>query len=267
MSKDLKEYQNTLLGVTAAFIEGIILQPTVYWKNAQALRLPISINPSVVYRGTVASIFNECQMMGLQFGFTGFYQKLLVNSSSSSKSAIKIQEFASACLGGISSAFFACPVELIMIQQQINGGSSIGTFLRVFKGRKLFRGLLPTIGRDSIYVTGMLGVTPFVQDYLIRERNISVNEAGFYASIVGGILAAVPSHPFDIVKTCMQAKSINYDHIESISALQTAKDLYVNGGGLKRLYSGVAWRTFNITATIYIANECRIRMSPFFATL
>ena len=265
MSKDLKGYQNTLLGVTAAFIEGIILQPTVYWKNAQALRLPISINPAVIYRGTAASIFNGCQMMGLQFGFTGFYQKILVDDNAS-KSITQMQEFASAYLGGISSAVFACPVELIMIQQQLNGGSSIGTFLKVFKGRTFFRGLLPTVGRDSIYVTGMLGVTPFVQDYLIRENNLSINESGFYASIVGGILAAVPSHPFDMVKTCMQAKKLDCNQIEIRSTIQTALGLY-NDGGIKRLYAGVAWRTFNITATVYIANECRVRMSPFFATL
>ena len=110
MSKDLTESQNTLLGITAAFIEGIILQPTVYWKNARALKLPFSVNPLVVYRGTAASIFNECQMMGLQFCFTGFYQKHLVTSSS--KGERKTQEFMSASLGGVSAAFFACPVEL-----------------------------------------------------------------------------------------------------------------------------------------------------------
>ena len=301
MSKDLNGYQNTLLGVTAAFIEGIILQPTVYWKNAQALKLPFSINPSVVYRGTAASIFNECQMMGLQFGFTGFYQNLLINknnisknssSSSSSKNDNQVLEFISAFLGGVSSAFFASPVELVMIQQQLHGGSSIKTFMKIVNYNVLLRGLMPTIGRDAIYVTGMLGVTPYVQEYLINEKNISVNQAGFYASIIGGIIAAVPSHPFDIVKTCIQAKKLNNAtiinstvnnstvvstgtgtnigvaslKIEKISAHKIGMSLYKEGG-LRRLYAGAAWRTFNVTATVYIANECRVRMSPFFATL
>lgn len=265
MSKDLNEYQNTLLGITAAFIEGIILQPTVYWKNAKALKLPFSFNPLVLYRGTVASIFNECQMMGLQFGFTGFYQKLLINSSSS-KFEAKVQEFVSASLGGISGAFFACPVELIMIQQQINGGTSVGTLLTVLNRKKIFRGLIPTIARDSIYVTGMLGVTPVVQKYLIEKKDFSVSAAGFHASLIGGVLAALPSHPFDIVKTCMQAKDLNAPKEEILNVRETIGRLY-SDGGMRRIYSGGAWRTFNITATVYVANECRVRMSPFFATI
>ena len=264
MSKDLTESQNTLLGITAAFIEGIILQPTVYWKNARALKLPFSVNPLVVYRGTAASIFNECQMMGLQFCFTGFYQKHLVTSSS--KGERNTQEFISATLGGVSAAFFASPVELIMIQQQMRGGSAIGTFISVLTGNKVFRGLLPTIARDSIYVTGMLGVTPLLQTYLVEEENYSVASAGFYASLAGGIVAALPSHPFDIIKTCMQAKSLHAFPSEIFSMRQTGRILWKEGG-LRRLYAGAAWRTLNVTATIYIANECRTRMSPFFSTL
>jgi solute carrier family 25 (mitochondrial citrate transporter), member 1 len=265
MSKDLNGYQNTLLGVTAAFIEGIILQPTLYWKNARALNLPFSLNPVVLYRGTVASIFNECQMMGLQFGFTGFYQKLLITDSDS-KFEAKAQEFLSAALGGVSGAFFASPVELVMIQQQINGGTSVGTFMTILNRNKIFRGLLPTIARDSIYVTGMLGVTPVVQNYLVENQDFSVSAAGFYASLIGGVLAALPSHPFDIMKTCMQAKNLNAPKDEILSMRGTLKRLY-NEGGVRRIYSGAAWRTFNITATVYVANECRVRMSPFFAKL
>jgi hypothetical protein len=166
----------------------------------------------------------------------------------------------------VNAALFASPVELVMVQQQLNGGSSIGTFLTVLKKNVLFRGLTPTIARDAIYVTGMLGVTPFVQEYLVREKNMSVTSAGFYASLVGGVLAAVPSHPFDLVKTCMQAKRLDSGKGEILSMRETARGLYIEGG-IARLYSGALWRTFNVTATVYIANECRVRMSPFFATL
>eukprot|EP01035_Chromulina_nebulosa_P022528 gene22528-29172_t len=61
-----------------------------------------------------------------------------------------------------------------------------------------------TIARDSIYVMGMLGVTPFVQDQLQKRYNMSLITSSFYASIIGGIFGALPSHPFDIIKTCMQ---------------------------------------------------------------
>jgi Mitochondrial carrier protein len=265
MSQSLTEFQNTLLGVTAAMIEGIILQPTIYWKNAKALNLPFSLNPLIVYRGTVASLFNECQMMGLQFGFTGFYQKLIMNKNTK-RSDARTQEMTCSALGGTSAAFFASPVELVMIQQQINGGSSVGTFITALKGNQIFRGLTPTLARDAIYVTGMLGVTPILQTYLVEEKELSMSAAGFYASIAGGALAALPSHPFDIIKTCMQARSFQTPTENILTLRQTASQLYKEGG-IRRIYSGAAWRTFNVTATVYIANECRVRMSPFFSTI
>ena len=75
MSRELSERQNTLLGVCAAFVESIILQPTLYFKNAAARGLPFTLNPAVFYRGTGASIINECQMMAVQFGITSALQK------------------------------------------------------------------------------------------------------------------------------------------------------------------------------------------------
>jgi hypothetical protein len=43
-----------------------------------------------------------------------------------------------------------------------------------------------------------------IQDYLMAEHKVSQSKAGLLASVVGGLFAAVPSHPFDVVKTCMQ---------------------------------------------------------------
>jgi hypothetical protein len=201
-------------------------------------------------------------MMGLQFGFTGFYEKKLSQSTFSSKH----DAILSATFGGINAAFFASPVELVMIQQQLNGGSAIKSFTNIVKQGKIFRGLFPTVWRDAIYVTGMLGLTPVLQNYLVEEKGLSVGTAGLYASLVGGIAAALPSHPFDLVKTVMQAENMQLDSKVSKSMTQTALGLWKEGG-LSRLYLGASWRTLKCTGTIYIANECRGRMSPFFSTL
>jgi hypothetical protein len=152
-----------------------------------------------------------------------------------------------------------------MIQQQINGGSAVKSFIHIVKQGKIFRGIFPTMWRDSIYVTSMLGLTPLLQNYLIQEQGLSVSTAGFYASLAGGIAAALPSHPFDLVKTVMQAESMSkITKMESMT--QTTVRLW-REGGLRRVYLGASWRTFNVTATIYIANECRVRMTPFFSSL
>ncbi len=131
MSVSLTEGQNFLIGTIAAFIEGVLLQPTLYWKNAKAQNLPFTLNPKLLYRGTAASIFNECQMMGLQFGLTGFFQKVF--KSGESVKLTRTQEFSGAACGGIFTALFASPMELIMIQQQKNGGSFFATPKNIVK--------------------------------------------------------------------------------------------------------------------------------------
>lgn len=219
-----------------------------------------------VYRGTGAAILGECQQMGLQFLFTGMTKKLIANQSDGSMSPTT--EFAAAAAGGLLSSFFTTPVELVMIQQQKFGGSLVGTGRTIvkthgFSGNGVMRGLLGAASRDSIYVAGMLGVTPILRDYIMKNSNTSSGVASLYASLLGGVVAAVPSHPFDVIKTCMQG-DMHRTTYGSFS--ETARTLYASGG-IRRMFSGCMWRTVNVTATVYVANECRIRMSPFLSTV
>ena len=90
-------------------------------------------------------------------------------------------------------------------------------------------------------------------------------QAGFYASIIGGIIAAIPSHPFDVIKTCQQGDLYQKQYK---TIMKTSIILYKYGGGsMNRFFSGCFWRTLNITATVYIANECRIRFSPYISKI
>ena len=249
MSKNLTEGENVTVGVLAAFVEGVILQPTLYWKNAKAQKLPFTMNPRVIYRGTAASLYNEMQMMGLQFGLTGLFQRF------------NLGEYGAAMFGGATAAIFASPVELVMIQQQKFGGNILQTSSRIvseFGAMGMFRGLMPAMIRDALYVSGFLGITPLTQNYLMERHKMSAVESGFWASMLGGVAAAVPSHPLDLVKTCMQGdmKQSTYT-----SMTKSFRGL-LNEGGVRRLFSGCFWRSFNIIATVYIANECRVRFPP-----
>ena len=106
--------------------------------------------------------------------------------------------------------------------------------------------------REGIYVVGMLGITPALQRVFVEEYGLSRPVAGFYASAAGGVMAALPSHPFDIIKTCQQGDLTQQQYR---SALHTARRLYLEGGW-RRFFHGCFWRTINITATVYIVNEC-----------
>jgi len=252
--------QDTGIGVFAAFVEGILLQPTLYWKNAKALNKPFTINPRVVYRGSAASIFNECQMMGLQFGVTALISRHMGEDTSSESTANR--ELISAIGGGAVGACFATPVELIMIQQQNMGGSIWHTAERLgiaANPAAVWRGLSMALIRDSIYVGAMLGFTPILNRHFQKEYGCSPKTSNFYASMVGGVVAGVTSHPLDMIKTCMQGDLAGQTYA---SASQTFHAVWAEGG-LRRLYSGGFWRTLNITATVYIANEINIRAKAY----
>jgi len=260
MSTKLSDTQNVIVGVLAAFIEAVLLQPTLYWKNARANNLPFTLNPKKLYRGTAASIFNECQMMGLQFGVTSHLQKMFYVGGGGKG----INELVAATGGGMITAAFASPVELVMVQQQLFGGNALAVPASLyakygFSTTGLMRGVGPAICRDAIYVGAMLGLTPMLQRYIEQTYKQSPAVASLFASLMGGVIAAIPSHPFDIVKTCMQGdmKQEKYK-----SATDTFKRL-LREGGARRVFAGGFWRTFNITATVFIANESANRLPQF----
>jgi len=229
--------------------------------------MPFTVDPRVIYRGTGASLLNEMQMMGVQFGINGFlartYWAWRLNESVSGeggegRKVNPAEEIGVASVAGMISAFTTSPVELVMINQQRYGGSIAAQLGSVIKEGGMFsrgigRGMGCAILRDGIYVAGLLGITPTLQTHLIRKGH-SEATSGLYASIVGGCVAAVLSHPLDMVKTCMQGdmKQTKYqDTISTVRAL-TAE------GGFSRLYHGLFWRTVNIVGTVYIANEVRV---------
>jgi len=271
-SLGLSDVENVVVGMTAAFVEGVMLQPTLYWKNARAQGLPFTMNPSIIYRGTSTSILNEVQMMGLQFGLTGAlqraYMSLLLgravgNSEAASGERLTFRdEVVVATAGGMLSAFFSSPMELIMVQQQLGGGSIPSVATRVIRTHGvlnggLWRGLLPCVMRDGIYTAGLLGVTPATQRMFVEQHGYSEQAAGVYASVVGGLGCAFLSHPFDLVKTCMQG---DLERARFGSASSTVKQLY-RSAGLERFFRGLMWRSINIVGTIYIANGVRVHAS------
>lgn len=249
--------QNMQVGVIAAFLEGIVLQPTIYWKNARALALPFTFNPAVLYRGTGTAILNECQMMAVQCGATGYAHVLLSQHASPSLLSREQKEISCSFVGGMMSAITGSPLELVMIQQQRYGTSAFHVMWKVMQEygwglRGVFRGFGASFGRESIYVTSMLGFTPILQRYFQREFEMGTHTACYSASMVGGAGAALISHPFDIIKTCQQG---DLQQSTYRGLVHTAKSLYKQQG-LSRFSSGLLWRTANIIGTVWICNEC-----------
>jgi hypothetical protein len=163
LQERLNESENIVIGVLAAFAGGFILvlywgvlfilssgallQPTLYWKNARAAGLPFTVNPKLIYRGTAASILNECQMMGLQFGSTSYFQRHLLHLANSQQielkqATIKQIDLLSSALGGLFPSFITCPIELVWL--------SLSLFLRFLHPLHAGYDSTTTIRRDFL---------------------------------------------------------------------------------------------------------------------
>ena len=279
--QDLSEPKQSAVGGTAAFLECIVLQPTIYAKNARQQGLPLTLDPRMLYRGIGAALCNEMGQLGLQFGVTAMLTRLILSDTCAEPSAAA--ELGAAAGAGAVVAVLASPLELVMIQQQRFGGSMAGTCIDLVRqhgafGSGLYRGLGLAMARDSIYVGGMLGATPLIHRKLLEWRGQSAGCEGgsaaatseadsalasLAASMLGGIIGALLSHPLDVAKTCMQGDLQRLRYGGNMESLMTL----AREGGASRLYTGAAWRTVNITATVWIANECSLRLPKYFATV
>lgn len=252
MSGDLSEAENVAVGAVASGIQAVILQPTIYWKNAAQQGLPFTANPSLLYRGMAASLMNEMGQMGLQFGMTGYLRKIFGSDGSFTS------ELGTAIVGGALIGPYASFCECTMIQQQLHGGTLMGTPVRIFNEygmRGLFRGVSGTIIRDGLYVGGLLGTTPLLQAYLMREHGWGLNAAETVSSISSGLFVGVATVPFDACSTLMKGDLSQRTSFMQIFA-ERAK------GGASVFLAGGFWRAINIAGTIFIANAARSRLEP-----
>lgn len=265
--QELNTVENTILGGCTAFVIGVTLQPTLYWKNAAQQGKPFTLNPRILYRGLGAALLAEVGQMALQFALTGRVKNLILRGDIHRPmtptglivtiiSINSTEEMASAVIGGAISAVYTSPVELTMIQQQNFGGTLVGTVSKIIKEKSvlaLSRGLMATSSRDAVYTCGLLGITPVVQNYISNTYGYNQSLAGFWASIIGGTICGALSCPLDVVKTCMQG-DLNQNVHTTFS-----KTFYAQRN---RLFSGVTFRCANLIGTIMIANEFRGRVAP-----
>jgi len=255
----LSEAENVALGSVASFIQAVILQPTLYWKNASQQGLPFTMKPGVIYRGMSASLYSEVGSCGVQFFLTGALKHAIVGNTP--RPLTDNETMLAALLGGSIAALYTSPLELIMIQQQRFGLSFPGTVKHIVQEHGMFngvyRGLVSSVLRDGVYVWGLLGITPILQKHWESEYSLNKTAAGFGASLVGGASCAVLSCPTDVIKTCMQGDLERKKYGSLTSTIRT-----ISKQGMGTFFNGVGWRIANITGTVLIVNECCQRLGP-----
>ena len=176
------------------------------------------------------------------------------------------------------SALVVCPADMLIIQQQKTGlslAAQVSSISSQFGWTKFSKGLLPAIGRESLFTGGYLGLAPVLRGVLVRtapeyfaEGGGGAGKAGpggvggkvdgnfaslLLSSIMAGSAAGVCTHPIDTVKTRMQGDLSSGSPYSSVS--RTARLLWQEGG-LGHFFQGVAPRTARICIAVLIFNEC-----------
>eukprot|EP00882_Tetradesmus_deserticola_P007163 GHRQ01007542.1.p1 GENE.GHRQ01007542.1~~GHRQ01007542.1.p1 ORF type:complete len:215 (+),score=82.21 GHRQ01007542.1:771-1415(+) len=167
--------------------------------------------------------------------------------------------FGCAAAAGAVSALVASPTELIIIQQQKKSTrllQEVKHFAASYPAHSAYRGLWPCVGRETLYAAGYLGLCPILYDKLKDSQHFKDSPASAMAiaGVVGGVFAASASHPFDTIKTRMQAAM--YSKPEYLTWTSTAATIYKEGGVLN-FWRGLLPRMTRIIAATFILINVR----------
>lgn len=268
-----------MIGGVSGTVEVCINQPMVSWKNALQQGQPISFSPAVMYRGTLVNATSIAPITAIQFGVAGALTKVLAGDG---RQLTNSEKLGTSLAGGAVSAVIVCPADMIIIQQQKSGFSlmqQVNSIVNQHGAFKLSKGLLPAIGRESLFVGGYLGLAPIVRSMLVAAKpDMFANEAGpisahgekegNFASLVvsamlAGSAAGVLTHPIDTVKTRLQSDLAGTVYN---NARQTSKLIYQESG-IRGFYNGVLPRTGRICVAVLIFNECNRIFGSFARSL
>mmetsp|Transcript_677 Transcript_677/g.1621 ORF Transcript_677/g.1621 Transcript_677/m.1621 type:complete len:271 (-) Transcript_677:230-1042(-) len=256
MSRELNEQQNASVGMTVGMIEVLILQPFNYAKNMVQQQRPISLSPSVMYRGVVPNCINMGSCTMIQFVIGGKLKNVV--SEGNDKHVFSLQEeMACGIAAGSVSALVGSPLELIMIQQQRKGGSGPARIAEITQNPVNFsRGLLGMAVREALWTCGYLSIPPVVRRTLMEQYPTTFDtndKARIPAALLGGLFGCYMTHPFDTIKTCMQG---DIERTTYGNFVQTAKAIG-SESGLPGFYRGATFRYGRMVCAVFIMDLLR----------
>mmetsp|Transcript_47330 Transcript_47330/g.76266 ORF Transcript_47330/g.76266 Transcript_47330/m.76266 type:complete len:267 (+) Transcript_47330:55-855(+) len=260
MSTKLTGVENASMGLLGGGIEVSLLQGMNYLKNASQQGLPFTLNPRVLYRGYPSNLLNMGSGTMWQFAVCGQMGKMLTKGD---KRPLKPWEDVTAgFIAGTSSGVLVSPLELIMIQQQLKGGSAMGAVQKMGGVTALARGFVPGAIREGLWSVGYLSLPPIIRNYLKSNyASTFSNETQIrsVAALLGAFISCIASHPFDTVKTCMQG-DIEQKRYKTMT--HTFRELF-SESGVTRFYRGLPWRYGRQFLAVFILDQVREDVTPY----
>lgn len=240
MSTKLNESENATVGMTVGCIEVLCLQPFNYAKNMIQQGQPLSADPRKLYRGVGANCVNMGSCTMIQFATGGALKKTITGGDPSRKLK-PYEEMGCGIAAGMFSAIVGSPLELIMIQQQRKGGSTVETIKNIANPSTIGRGFIGAAIREGLWTCGYLSIPPIVRTQLMQsfpDTFDSPGKARIPAALLGGLFACYLTHPFDTIKTCMQG---DIERQKFKKFVDTGKVVY-GESGIPGFYRGATFR-------------------------
>ncbi|GJM06508.1 MAG: hypothetical protein DHS20C10_02420 [marine bacterium B5-7] len=238
VQKKLTIQQSLLCGSIAGAIEANLSHPLWVLKTRAQQQKPLSLHPSIIYRGISSNVASMVPLTATQVGLHQLCQDLFFSHVTTPSTA---QEAASAYLSGAGAALIACPTEMVMTHQgkQVGNGYAVAKELVKQGGWKtLWRGLPATALRDSPFTLSFLVAMPYmkkqIQPYCVGEA-----DATAYAGISSGMISTLASQGFDTVKTLQQTAS------KPVSAYTLVKQIY-QAQGVSGFFKGTVPRSLSV---------------------
>jgi len=240
-------------------VQVLILQPFNYAKNMVQQKLPISMNPAVMYRGVGANCVNMGSCTMVQFAVGGKMKSLVLQGQE--RHLTLAEEMGCGITAGTISALVGSPLELIMIQQQRKGGSVGATIKNITAvPSNIGRGFVGAAIREALWTCGYLSIPPVVRRTLMEqypERFPDNNTARIPAALLGGLFACYLTHPADTAKTLMQG---DIERATYGTMSQTVSKVW-GESGIPGFYRGATFRYGRMVCAVFIMDFMKDFMS------
>eukprot|EP00588_Corethron_pennatum_P011761 CAMPEP_0194266536 /NCGR_PEP_ID=MMETSP0169-20130528/1408_1 /TAXON_ID=218684 /ORGANISM="Corethron pennatum, Strain L29A3" /LENGTH=267 /DNA_ID=CAMNT_0039007241 /DNA_START=132 /DNA_END=935 /DNA_ORIENTATION=+ len=259
MSSKLNELQNATVGMSVGVVEVACLQPFNYCKVMLQQGKPLSLDPAKLYRGVVPNMVNMGSCTMIQFAVGGSLKSAAMGAEKRALSAP--QEMGCGLAAGVVSAAVGSPLELVMIQQQGQGGTLLQTLKNVAAPSIITRGFVGCAVREGLWTVGYLSVPPIVRRELLArfpDTFDTPTKARVPAALLGGLFACYLTQPFDTVKTCMQGDVAR----ARFGTLRETAAVLWGESGVAGFYRGATFRYGRMVCAVFMMDVLQAAIGP-----
>lgn len=242
--------QNIAIGGAAGATEVVSFgQIASYFMNQIIQGKPISRNPFHWYRGSAVNAASMAPITAVQKVVDAHIRAQMKAAQEHDLSAV--QKMTAAFVAGTAGACIATPTEAIPVYMQ-KPENVQKTTLQATQDLRLraWRGFGATAMRDGLFTIGYMALAPIIQ-----ERTQAIIGQSSAASVAGGVTAglvtAVATQPFAVVKTALQADHTKQKYSNAFDVIRAT----CAQEGFTGLYKGLTARGARIMVAIPVLTK------------